>query len=108
MAPRVGPPELLLRARRREGPGPAERRRRAADRGDGDRRGGGDPGPELRADPVLPGLLDVRLPASLSRSRAVNRSRLRARERHPTVFGDRPARVVRDFPWVALGIEEDG
>ena len=65
VAARGRPAGLLLRARRREGAGRALRGGPRLDhrhRARGRRR---DPGPGLRADPVLRGLLDVRLPDRL-------------------------------------------
>ena len=62
VAARGRPPGLLLRARRREGPGRALRGGPRLDHRDGARGRRRDPGPGLRADPVVRRVLDVRLP----------------------------------------------
>ena len=67
VAARCRPAGLLLRARRREGAGRALLRGSGLDHRDRADRGRGDSGPGVRADAVVGGLLDVRLPDRLPR-----------------------------------------
>ena len=73
VAARRRPAGLLLRARRPEGPRRALRRGPRLDHRDRPRGRRGDPGAGLRADAVVRGVLDVRLPHRVPRGRAVSR-----------------------------------
>ena len=73
VAARGRAPGLLLRARRREGPGRAVRGGPRLDHRHGARGRRRDPRPGLRADAVVVGVLDVRLPDRVPGGREVNR-----------------------------------
>ena len=79
VAARGRPPGLLLRARRREGPGRALRRGPRLDHRHGVHGRRRDPRAGLRADAVVVGVLDVRLPDRLPGSREIGRSPVKPR-----------------------------
>ena len=109
VAARGRPPGLLLRARRREGAGRAHRRGPRLDhrhRARGRRR---HPRPGLRADAVVVGVLDVRLPDRLPGGGEVAEPRL-ARRHGQRAGGGREPHVLAGLrdPGATVGLHPDG